>query len=337
MKILLTGGAGFIGSHTCVEIVEAGHDVVIADDLSNSKPAVLDRLKELTGKEIPFYHIDVADRQKVDEMFAKENFDAVIHFAGFKAVGESVAKPVMYYRNNIDTTLTLLETMAKYNVNNFVFSSSATVYGVPERVPLVEGMKTGCTNPYGWTKLMIEQILTDAAVANKELSVVLLRYFNPIGAHESGRIGEDPTGIPNNLLPYITQVAIGKLPQLGVFGNDYPTHDGTGVRDYIHVVDLAKCHVKAIEYAAEHKGTEIFNRGTGTGYSVLDIVKAFEKANNIEIPYVIKPRRDGDIAECYADPVKAKEKLGWQAEKSLEEMCRDSWRWQFNNPKGYDE
>ena len=337
MKILLTGGAGFIGSHTCVEIVEAGHDVVIADDLSNSKPAVLDRLKELTGKEIPFYHIDVADRQKVDEMFAKEKFDAVIHFAGFKAVGESVAKPVMYYRNNIDTTLTLLETMAKYNVNNFVFSSSATVYGVPERVPLVEGMKTGCTNPYGWTKLMIEQILTDAAVANKELSVVLLRYFNPIGAHESGRIGEDPTGIPNNLLPYITQVAIGKLPQLGVFGNDYPTHDGTGVRDYIHVVDLAKGHVKAIEYAAEHKGTEIFNLGTGTGYSVLDIVKAFEKANNIEIPYVIKPRRDGDIAECYADPVKAKEKLGWQAEKSLEEMCRDSWRWQFNNPKGYDE
>lgn len=337
MKILLTGGAGFIGSHTCVEIVEAGHDVVIADDLSNSKPAVLDRLKELTGKEIPFYHIDVADRQKVDEMFAKENFDAVIHFAGFKAVGESVAKPVMYYRNNIDTTLTLLETMAKYNVNNFVFSSSATVYGVPERVPLVEGMKTGCTNPYGWTKLMIEQILTDAAVANKELSVVLLRYFNPIGAHESGRIGEDPTGIPNNLLPYITQVAIGKLPQLGVFGDDYPTHDGTGVRDYIHVVDLAKGHVKAIEYAAEHKGTEIFNLGTGTGYSVLDIVKAFEKANNIEIPYVIKPRRDGDIAECYADPVKAKEKLGWQAEKSLEEMCRDSWRWQFNNPKGYDE
>ena len=337
MKILLTGGAGFIGSHTCVEIVEAGHDVVIADDLSNSKPAVLDRLKELTGKEIPFYNIDVADRQKVDEMFAKEKFDAVIHFAGFKAVGESVAKPVMYYRNNIDTTLTLLETMAKYNVNNFVFSSSATVYGVPERVPLVEGMKTGCTNPYGWTKLMIEQILTDATVANKELSVVLLRYFNPIGAHESGRIGEDPTGIPNNLLPYITQVAIGKLPQLGVFGNDYPTHDGTGVRDYIHVVDLAKGHVKAIEYAAEHKGTEIFNLGTGTGYSVLDIVKAFEKANNIEIPYVIKPRRDGDIAECYADPVKAKEKLGWQAEKSLEEMCRDSWRWQFNNPKGYDE
>lgn len=337
MKVLLTGGAGFIGSHTCIELVEAGYDVVIADDFSNSKPAVLERLKELTGKEIKFYNIDIADSAKVDDMFAKENFDSVIHFAGYKAVGESVAKPIMYYRNNIDTTLTLLETMAKYNVNNFVFSSSATVYGVPERVPLVEGMKTGCTNPYGWTKLMIEQILTDATVANKDLSVVLLRYFNPIGAHPSGRIGEDPTGIPNNLLPYITQVAIGKLPQLGVFGNDYPTHDGTGVRDYIHVVDLAKGHVKAIEYASEHKGTEVFNLGTGTGYSVLDIVKAFEKANNITIPYAIKPRRDGDVAECYADPVKAKEKLGWQAEKTLEEMCKDSWRWQSGNPKGYEE
>ena len=337
MKILLTGGAGYIGSHTCVEIVQAGHDAVIADDLSNSKPAVLERLKELTGKEIPFYQIDVADKEKVDEMFAKENFDAVIHFAGYKAVGESVAKPLMYYRNNIDTALTLLEVMEKYNVSNFVFSSSATVYGVPETVQLVEGMKTGCTNPYGWTKLMIEQILTDASVANKNLSVVLLRYFNPIGAHPSGRIGEDPNGIPNNLLPYITQVAIGKLPQLGVFGNDYPTHDGTGVRDYIHVVDLAKGHVKAIEYANEHKGTEIFNLGTGTGYSVLDIVKAFEEANNLKIPYVIKPRRSGDIAECYADPKKAKEGLKWVAEKNLVEMCQDSWRWQSNNPKGYDE
>lgn len=337
MKVLLTGGAGFIGSHTCIELVEAGYDVVIADDLSNSKPAVLERLKELTGKEIKFYNIDVADGEKVRDMFAKENFDSVIHFAGYKAVGESVAKPIMYYRNNIDTTLTLLEAMAEYNVNNFVFSSSATVYGIPESVPLVEGMKTGCTNPYGWTKLMIEQMLTDATVANKDLSVVLLRYFNPIGAHPSGRIGEDPTGIPNNLLPYITQVAIGKLPQLGVFGNDYPTHDGTGVRDYIHVVDLAKGHVKAIEYASEHKGTEVFNLGTGTGYSVLDIVKAFEKANDITIPYAIKPRRDGDVAECYADPVKAKEKLGWQAEKTLEEMCKDSWRWQSGNPKGYEE
>lgn len=337
MKILLTGGAGFIGSHTCIELIKAGHEAVIADDLSNSKPAVLERLKELTGKDIPFYNIDVADKEKVDRMFAKESFDAVIHFAGFKAVGESVAKPLMYYRNNLDTTLTLLETMAKYDVSNFVFSSSATVYGVPERVPLVEGMKTGCTNPYGWTKLMIEQILTDAAAADKNLSVVLLRYFNPIGAHPSGRIGEDPTGIPNNLLPYITQVAIGKLPQLGVFGNDYPTHDGTGVRDYIHVVDLAKGHVKAIEYAGKNKGTEIFNLGTGIGYSVLDIVKAFEKANDIKIPYVIKPRRDGDIAECYADPTKARDVLGWQAEETLENMCKDSWRWQSNNPKGYEE
>lgn len=337
MKILLTGGAGYIGSHTCIELIEAGYDVVIADDLSNSKPLVLERIKELTGKEIKFYHLDIADKEKMDDMFAKESFDAVIHFAGYKAVGESVAKPVMYYRNNIDTTLTLLETMAKYNVNNLVFSSSATVYGVPETVPLVEGMKTGCTNPYGWTKLMIEQILTDTTVANKDLSVVLLRYFNPIGAHNSGRIGEDPTGIPNNLLPYITQVAIGKLPQLGVFGNDYPTHDGTGVRDYIHVVDLAKGHVKAIEYASKNKGTEIFNLGTGTGYSVLDIVKAFEKANDITIPYAIKPRRDGDVAECYADPVKAREKLGWQAEKTLEDMCKDSWRWQSNNPNGYGE
>ncbi len=335
MKILLTGGTGFIGSHTCVELLEAGYDVVIADDLSNSNPIVLDRLKELTGKTIKFYNIDIADKEKMEDMFATEGFDAVIHFAGFKAVGESVAKPLMYYRNNIGTTLTLLETMAKYNVNSIVFSSSATVYGVPETVPLVEGMKTGCTNPYGWTKLMIEQILTDATVANKDLSVVLLRYFNPIGAHASGRIGEDPTGIPNNLLPYITQVAIGKLPQLGVFGNDYPTHDGTGVRDYIHVVDLAKGHVKAIEYASKNKGTEVFNLGTGVGYSVLDIVKAFEKANDITIPYVIKPRRDGDVAQCYADPVKAKEKLNWQAEKTLEDMCKDSWRWQSNNPNGY--
>lgn len=337
MKILLTGGAGFIGSHTCIELIEAGHEVVIADDLSNSKPAVLERLKELTGKDITFYQIDVADKEKLENVFEKENLDAVIHFAGFKAVGESVAKPMMYYRNNLDTTFALVETMAKYNVHNLVFSSSATVYGIPETVPLVEGMKTGCTNPYGWTKLMNEQILTDATVADKEMSVVLLRYFNPIGAHPSGRIGEDPQGIPNNLLPYITQVAIGKLPELGVFGNDYPTHDGTGVRDYIHVVDLAKGHVKAIEYASQHKGTEIFNLGTGTGYSVLDIVKAFEKANDITIPYIIKARRDGDVAECYADPVKAREQLGWEAEKNLEDMCKDSWRWQSNNPTGYDQ
>lgn len=336
MKILLTGGAGFIGSHTCVELINAGYEAVIADDFSNSKPEVLNRLKELTGKKIPFYNIDVADKVKVDEMFAAENFDCVIHFAGFKAVGESVAKPLMYYRNNLDTTITLLEVMAKYNVNKFVFSSSATVYGIPKTVPLVEGMDTGCTNPYGWTKLMIEQILTDTAAANENMSVVLLRYFNPIGAHPSGRIGEDPAGIPNNLIPYITQVAAGKLQKLGVFGNDYDTHDGTGVRDYIHVVDLAKGHVAAVDYADKNKGTEIINLGTGKGYSVLDIVKAFEDANNIKIPYEIKPRRSGDIAECYADPRKAYEKLGWKAEKTLYDMCKDSWNWQSNNLQGYD-
>lgn len=337
MKILLAGGAGFIGSHTCIELVQAGHDVVIADDFSNSKTEVLNRLKELTGKEIPCYKINVADKEAVEEMFAAESFDGVIHFAGFKAVGESVSKPIMYYRNNLDTTLTLLEAMTKYNVNNFVFSSSATVYGTPEKVPLVESMGRGtCTNPYGWTKLMIEQILTDAAVANEKLSVVLLRYFNPIGAHPSGRIGEDPNGIPNNLLPYITQVAAGKLEKLGVFGNDYNTHDGTGVRDYIHVVDLAKGHVKAVEYAEKNKGTDIINLGTGTGYSVLDIVKAFEKANNIKIPYEIKPRRSGDIDTSYSDPAKAAEKLGWRAEKTLYDMCKDAWNWQSNNINGYE-
>ncbi len=268
-------------------------------------------------------------------MFRKEDFDAVVHFAGLKAVGESCAIPVRYYRNNLDTTLTLLEVMKKYGVNNIVFSSSATVYGIPETVPLKEGMPTSCTNPYGWTKYMIEQILTDAATADPELSVVLLRYFNPIGAHKSGLIGENPNGIPNNLMPYITQVAVGKLPRLGVFGDDYPTPDGTGVRDYIHVVDLAKGHLKAIEFAAGHKGTEIFNLGTGVGYSVLDIVKAFMKVNDIDIPYDIKPRRAGDVAECYADATKAKEELGWTAEFGIEEMCRDSWNWQKKNPKGY--
>lgn len=337
MKILLAGGAGFIGSHTCIELAEAGHDVVIADDFSNSKPEVLNRLKELTGKEITCYKIDVANKEATEKMFEAEKFDGVIHFAGFKAVGESVAKPLMYYRNNLDTTLTLLEAMAKYGVNNFVFSSSATVYGVPEQVPLVESMGRGtCTNPYGWTKLMIEQILTDAAAANENLSVVLLRYFNPIGAHPSGRIGEDPNGIPNNLLPYITQVAAGKLEKLGVFGDDYNTHDGTGVRDYIHVVDLAKGHVKAVEYAEKNKGTDVINLGTGTGYSVLDIVKAFEEANNIKIPYVIKPRRSGDIDTSYADPAKAAEKLNWRAEKTLYDMCKDAWNWQSNNINGYD-
>lgn len=336
MNVLLAGGAGYIGTHTCVELIEAGHDVVIADNYSNSCPEAVARVEEITGRKIPLYEADVCDKEAVDKIFSENKIDAVIHFAGLKAVGESCAKPVEYYRNNIDSTLTLLEAMKKYGVNNFIFSSSATVYGTPETVPLVETMPTGSpTNPYGWTKLMMEQILSDTAKANPEMSIVLLRYFNPIGAHESGRIGEDPNGIPNNLMPFITQVAAGRLEKLGVFGNDYPTHDGTGVRDYIHVVDLAKGHVKALDYSADHKGTEIFNLGTGTGYSVLDIVKAFIKVNNIDIPYVIKERRPGDIAECYADASKAKEKLGWVAEKSLEDMCRDSWNWQSNNVNGY--
>lgn len=336
MNILLTGGAGYIGSHTCIELYKAGHTAVIADNFCNSNPEAVRRVEELIGAKVPLYNIDVADFDALDKLFTENKIDAVIHFAGLKAVGESVAIPVKYYRNNIDTTLTLLDVMEKHNVANLVFSSSATVYGIPEKVPLVEGMPTSCTNPYGWTKLMNEQILTDATVPNKNLSVVLLRYFNPIGAHESGRIGENPNGIPNNLMPYITQVAAGKLEKLGVFGNDYPTHDGTGVRDYIHVVDLAKGHVKAIDYAAAHKGVEIFNLGTGTGYSVLDIVNTFMKVNNLEIPYEIKPRRPGDVAECYADPKKAYEGLGWKAEKNLEDMCRDSWNWQSHNLNGYE-
>lgn len=336
MNILLTGGAGYIGSHTCIELYKAGHTAVIADNFCNSNPEAVRRVEELIGAKVPLYNIDVADFDALDKLFTENKIDAVIHFAGLKAVGESVAIPVKYYRNNIDTTLTLLDVMEKHNVANLVFSSSATVYGIPEKVPLVEGMPTSCTNPYGWTKLMNEQILTDATVPNKNLSVVLLRYFNPIGAHESGRIGEKPNGIPNNLMPYITQVAAGKLEKLGVFGNDYPTHDGTGVRDYIHVVDLAKGHVKAIDYAAAHKGVEIFNLGTGTGYSVLDIVNTFMKVNNLEIPYEIKPRRPGDVAECYADPKKAYEGLGWKAEKNLEDMCRDSWNWQSHNLNGYE-
>jgi len=336
MNVLLTGGAGYIGTHTCIELINAGHTVVVADNFSNSSPKAIERVEEITGKKIQLYNIDVCDVEVLDKLFAENKIDAVIHFAGLKAVGESCEIPVAYYRNNLDSTLALLEVMKKYSVANFVFSSSATVYGIPERVPLVETMPTGCTNPYGWTKLMNEQILTDAAKADSNLSVVLLRYFNPIGAHESGRIGENPNGIPNNLMPYITQVAAGRLKRLGVFGNDYPTHDGTGVRDYIHVVDLAKGHVKAIDYAEKHKGTEIFNLGTGTGYSVLNIVKAFSKVNNIEIPYDIKPRRAGDIAECYADPTKAYEILGWKAEKTLEDMCRDSWNWQSHNINGYE-
>ena len=338
MRVLLTGGAGYIGSHTCVELLDNGYDVVIADNFDNSSEKVIDRIKQITGKEVVVYNIDVADKVALRKLFEECDIDSVIHFAGFKAVGESVAKPLMYYRNNIDTTLTLLEVMAEYNVKKFVFSSSATVYGIPKVVPLKEGMPTSCTNPYGWTKLFNEQILTDATVADKDLSVVLLRYFNPIGAHESGLIGESPNGIPNNLMPYITQVAVGKREKLGVFGNDYDTHDGTGVRDYIHVVDLANGHLKALEYInAGNKGTEIFNLGTGTGYSVLDIVKTFSRVNDLEIPYTIMERRAGDVAIVTADPTKANEILEWKAQRGLEEMCRDSWNWQSNNPNGYDD
>ncbi len=336
MKILLTGGAGYIGSHTYIELVNAGHEPVIVDNFYNASKIVLKRLEAITGKTVKCYEADVCDAEALDKIFAENSFDAVIHFAGYKAVGESVAKPLEYYRNNLDSTLTLCECMKTHGVKRLVFSSSATVYGVTDKMPLVETMPTGCTNPYGWTKYMIEQILRDVAVANPDWSVALLRYFNPIGAHESGTIGEDPVGIPNNLMPYITQVASGIRSELRVFGNDYPTHDGTGVRDYIHVVDLAQGHVKACEYLMNSTGCEAYNLGTGTGYSVLDIVNTFEKVNKIKIPYVITDRRPGDIATCYADASRAKEKLNWQAKKTLEDMCRDSWRWQSSNPKGYN-
>lgn len=337
MKILLTGGAGYIGSHTAIELIAKGYDVVIADNFSNSKPVVIDRIEEISGKRPDVYTLDVADKAALTKLFSEQEIDSVIHFAGFKAVGESVEKPIEYYRNNLDSTLTLLEVMREFSVKKLVFSSSATVYGVPETVPLHEGLPTkGCTNPYGWTKYMIEQILRDVNVAYPDMSCVLLRYFNPVGAHKSGKIGEDPQGIPNNLMPYISQVAVGKLQKLSVFGNDYDTHDGTGVRDYIHVVDLAKGHVCAIEYAANHTGAEVINLGTGTGYSVLDMVNAFEKTTGKKVPYVIVDRRPGDVAECYSDPAKAKQLLGWEAQYDLEDMCADSWKWQSENPKGYD-
>ena len=335
--ILLAGGAGYIGSHTAIELIEAGYEVVSVDCFYNSKPEVFNRLKTITEVEIKNYNIDVCDSDALDKVFAENEIEAVIHFAGYKAVGESVAKPMMYYENNINSTLSLLKVMKKYGCNNMVFSSSATVYGVPETVPLVETMKTGtCTNPYGWTKLMNEQILTDASKADEEIAVVLLRYFNPVGAHESGLIGEDTIGTPNNLMPFISQVAVGKRECLKIFGNDYNTSDGTGVRDYIHVVDLAKAHVKAIDYALDNKGAEVFNIGTGVGYSVLDMVKAFEKVNEIKIPYVIASRRPGDVDTCYADSGKAAKMLGWKAEKTLEDMCKDTWNWQKNNPNGYE-
>ncbi|MEG0268882.1 MAG: UDP-glucose 4-epimerase GalE [Clostridia bacterium] len=335
MKILLTGGAGFIGSHTYVELLKAGHEAVIVDNFYNASKRVLERLEAITGKPVHCYDADVCDAAALEPVFLENKFDAVIHFAGYKAVGESVQKPLEYYRNNIDSTLTLCEMMRKHGVSRIVFSSSATVYGVTDDMPLVETMPTGCTNPYGWTKYMIEQILKDVAHANPDWSVALLRYFNPIGAHDSGTIGEDPVGIPNNLMPYITQVASGKLKELRVFGNDYNTSDGTGVRDYIHVVDLARGHVAACNFLMEHQGCEIVNLGTGIGYSVLDLVKTFEKVNQIKIPYAITERRAGDVARCFANAAKAKELLHWQAEKTLEDMCRDSWRWQTNNPNGY--
>lgn len=336
MKVLLTGGAGYIGSHTALELLNAGYDVVIADNLDNSCMESVRRVEELTGKQVKFYRIDAADQGAMCALFEAERLDAVVHFAGLKAVGESTREPLRYYRNNLDTTMTILELMLKYNVRNIVFSSSATVYGgEAARCPLDESMPNWCTNPYGWTKFMGERIIADCVKANPQLSAVLLRYFNPIGAHPSGRIGEDPAGIPNNLMPFIAQVAVGRRDKLHVFGDDYDTPDGTGVRDYIHVVDLAKGHVKAIAYAASHAGTEIFNLGTGHGYSVLDVVHAFEAASGIKIPYVVDPRRPGDLAECYANPKKANEILGWQAEHDIGDMCRDTWNWQKNNPNGY--
>jgi UDP-glucose 4-epimerase len=337
MSILVTGGAGYIGSHTCVELLDAGYEIVLVDNLDNSKPESLKRIKELTGKDFAFYQVDLLDRDALVEVFTENNIEAVIHFAGLKAVGESVQQPLRYYHNNITGTLILAEVMEQFGVEKIVFSSSATVYGMPKQVPISEDFSLSATNPYGRIKLMIEEILRDVYTSNNKWSIALLRYFNPIGAHESGRIGEDPNGIPNNLMPYITQVAVGKLKQLNVFGSDYPTVDGTGVRDYIHVVDLAKGHLKALEKVMNTTGVEAYNLGTGKGYSVLEMVKAFESASGKNVPYQISERRPGDIAECYADPTKAKTELSWEAEKGIEEMCKDSWRWQSENPHGYSE
>ena len=337
MTILVTGGAGFIGSHTVVELLEGGYDVVVVDNYINSKPCVNERVKKITGRDFRVYECDMCDAEAPDAVFAREHIDAVIHFAGLKAVGESVEQPARYYRNNLVSTLNLIDSMKKHCVGTVVFSSSATVYGSPKTVPIREDFPLSTTNPYGETKLMIERILDDCRRAGDIKSVSILRYFNPIGAHSSGLIGEDPKGIPNNLLPYISQVAVGKLKELMVYGNDYPTHDGTGVRDYIHVVDLARAHLKAIERATAVTGTEYYNIGTGVGYSVLDIVKAYEAATGKNVPYRIVARRPGDIAECYADPTLAAEKLGWRAEYGIEQMCRDSYHWQSMNPDGYGE
>ena len=336
MTVLVTGGAGFIGSHTVVELLGGGYDVVVVDNYSNSKPCVNDRVRKITGRDFKVYDCDMCDPAALDAVFAAEHIDAVIHFAGLKAVGESVAQPVRYYRNNLDSTLNLISSMKKYGVGTVVFSSSATVYGSPKSVPIREDFPLSTTNPYGETKLMIERILDDCRKAGDIASVSILRYFNPIGAHESGMIGEDPKGIPNNLVPYVAQVAVGKLEAVQVFGNDYPTPDGTGVRDYIHVTDLATGHMAALDYAAAHTGVEVFNLGTGTGYSVLDMVHAFSRACGKDIPYRIAPRRSGDIAACYADVTKAKEILGWRAKLDIDDMCRSAWNWQSHNPNGYE-
>lgn len=334
--ILVTGGAGYIGSHTCVELLNAGYEVAIVDNFVNSNEKSLERIRQITGKDFKFYEGDIADATLLDKVLEENKIECCIHFAGLKAVGESVAKPLEYYKNNISGTLVLLEEMRKYGVKNMIFSSSATVYGNPERIPIDEECPKGtCTNPYGWTKSMLEQVFVDIQKADPEWNIILLRYFNPIGAHKSGLMGEDPNGIPNNLMPYVTQVAAGKLKELGVFGNDYDTPDGTGVRDYIHVVDLACGHVKALKKIKENCGLEIYNLGTGNGYSVLDIVKNFEKATGVTIPYSIKPRRPGDIATCYCDPSKAERELGWKAENDILDMCKDAWNWQSKNPNGY--
>jgi len=338
MAILVTGGAGYIGSHTVVELLNCGYDVVVCDNLSNSSEKSLERVEEITGKKVKFYLADILDRDALVNIFKNEKIDLVIHFAGLKAVGESVAKPWEYYNNNITGTLVLVDVMKEFGCKNIIFSSSATIYGNPAFIPITEECPKGvCTNPYGWTKSMLEQILGDIQRADSEWNVVILRYFNPIGAHKSGRIGENPNGIPNNLMPYITQVAVGKRPELGVFGNDYDTHDGTGVRDYIHVVDLARGHVCAIKMIKENAGLKIYNLGTGNGYSVLDIVNNFEAATGVKVPYSIKERRPGDIATCYSSAELAKRELGWVAEYGIREMCEDAWRWQKNNPNGYDD